>query len=296
MCMRFTRRPAVRMDADRTARASFVRIRALAVTKTGSGRVTSSPGGIDCGTDCTQIYDHGTRVTLTASQVATHVLVWSGCDIKTARTCSVTMNADKSVTATYTLSCPAGCESATCGNTEVCRCPGASCPANYARHGNCMATSPKECTGDTDGCGRSVRSTKCSTGRPRTELANRPAETCLYEHRDRSIFGCSHRQFTCRAKITHVGCVFSPGGQPFDPGPIGFGDDEEWTDYAHGYILPTFECGAQANTCDVAFEDETVTTDEYGVADRDDTESEWRWECRSDNGTVRQCALPKEGG
>ena len=66
--------------------------------------------------------------------------------------------------------------------------------------------------------------------------------------------------------------------------------------HALGYLLPTFECGATANTCDVAFEDETVTTDDHGVADKADTELEVRWECRSDNGTVRQCSLPKSGG
>ena len=36
--------------------------------------------------------------------------------------------------------------------------------------------------------------------------------------------------------------------------------------------------------------------DDYGVAAKDDAGTEWRWECRSDNGTVRQCSLPKSGG
>ena len=80
------------------------------------------------------------------------------------------------------------------------------------------------------------------------------------------------------------------------PGPIGFEDEEEWTEYAHGYLLPTFECGAKTNTCDIEFEDETATTDDYGVVDKDDTEGEWRWECHSDNGTVRQCSASKDGG
>jgi len=34
--------------------------------QTGHGRVTSDPSGIDCGTDCTQTYDAGSSVTLTA--------------------------------------------------------------------------------------------------------------------------------------------------------------------------------------------------------------------------------------
>ena len=84
-------------------------------------------------------------------------------------------------------------------------------------------------------------------------------------------------------------------GGPVTP-PIDFQDEEVWTDHAPGYILPNFECGAKANTCTVEFEDETVTTDDYGVVDKDDTDAEWRWECHSDNGTVRQCALPKDDG
>ena len=123
---------------------------------------------------------------------------------------------------------------------------------------------------------------------------NRAPAFCLYEHRDRSIFGCSHKQRVCRATITHVGCVLSLGG-PVTP-PVDFRDEEVWTKPAHGYILPTSECGTEANTCTVEFEDETVVTDDYGVVDNDDTDEEWRWECHSDNGTVRQCALPKGDG
>ena len=85
----------------------------------------------------------------------------------------------------------------------------------------------------------------------------------------------------------------APLGGPVTP-PIE--DEEVWTNHAPGYILPNFECGAKANTCTVEFEDETVTTDDYGVVDKDDTDGEWRWECHSDNGTVRQCALPKGDG
>ena len=39
-----------------------------------------------------------------------------------------------------------------------------------------------------------------------------------------------------------------------------------------------------------------VTMDDYGEVDKVDTETEMRWECRSDSGTVRQCSPPKSGG
>ena len=46
----------------------------LTVKVEGSGSVTSSPAGINCGSDCTETYDPGTGVTLTATpQGANHV-------------------------------------------------------------------------------------------------------------------------------------------------------------------------------------------------------------------------------
>ena len=67
-------------------------------------------------------------------------------------------------------------------------------------------------------------------------------------------------------------------------------------DYELGSLLPTFECGTVENTCDVTFEDETITTNDHGVVDKEDTATQALWECRSDNGTVRQCSMPKAGG
>ena len=44
------------------------------------------------------------------------------------------------------------------------------------------------------------------------------------------------------------------------------------------------------------WKDETLTTTDYGVVDKTDSIEDWLWECHSDNGAVRQCALPKDGG
>jgi uncharacterized repeat protein (TIGR02543 family) len=76
---------------------------ALSVTKagTGNGTVTSSPAGISCGTDCSESYANGTVVTLTAAPAAGSIFAgWSGSCTGTG-TCSVTMSAAKSVTATF---------------------------------------------------------------------------------------------------------------------------------------------------------------------------------------------------
>ncbi len=45
----------------------------------GSGTVTSSPAGINCGVDCSEVYNHGTLVTLTATPSVGSVFGgWSG--------------------------------------------------------------------------------------------------------------------------------------------------------------------------------------------------------------------------
>jgi uncharacterized repeat protein (TIGR02543 family) len=69
----------------------------------GSGTVTSSPPGIACGSDCTEIYDPGTGVTLTATPEGNGVFAgWSGACTGTSTTCTLTMNGPRSVTATFT--------------------------------------------------------------------------------------------------------------------------------------------------------------------------------------------------
>jgi len=68
----------------------------------GSGHVTSSPAGINCGTDCREIYDVGTTVSLTATSDLGSVLGgWSGDATGTATTIAVTLDTSKAVTATF---------------------------------------------------------------------------------------------------------------------------------------------------------------------------------------------------
>ncbi len=76
----------------------------LTVQKDGTGRgtVTSAPAGIDCGVDCAQDYDDGTQVALTATADAGSVFAgWSGGGCSGSGVCTVTMNADQTVIATF---------------------------------------------------------------------------------------------------------------------------------------------------------------------------------------------------
>ncbi len=73
----------------------------------GTGTVTSALVGVNCGTDCTEVYDKDTVVTLTATPDVGSVFVgWSGdADCSDGQ---VTMDVEKTCTATFGLFVPVG--------------------------------------------------------------------------------------------------------------------------------------------------------------------------------------------
>jgi len=76
----------------------------LTVTKSGagSGTVTSSPTGIDCGGTCSQAFDTGTTITLAATAAAGSTFSgWSGGGCAGTGDCHVTLGADTTVNATF---------------------------------------------------------------------------------------------------------------------------------------------------------------------------------------------------
>jgi len=76
----------------------------LNVSKSGSGSGTVTGPGINCGTDCSESYTAGTNVTLTATPASgSYFAGWSG-DCSGTGSCSLTMNSNKSVTATFNIS------------------------------------------------------------------------------------------------------------------------------------------------------------------------------------------------
>jgi hypothetical protein len=93
------------MNGPKLVTATFSNKPVLTVLKAGSGggTVTSTPAGVDCGADCTEPYTAGTTVTLTAVEGQNSVFIgWNGCTVGSdPMTCSVTMDASKSVTATF---------------------------------------------------------------------------------------------------------------------------------------------------------------------------------------------------
>jgi len=94
----------VTMSQARNIGASFVARHTLTVTKTGSGLVSSDVGAISCGATCTDDYDEGTRVTLTASAPpGSRFAGWSGACSGTANTCTVTMSEARNANATFVV-------------------------------------------------------------------------------------------------------------------------------------------------------------------------------------------------
>ena len=76
--------------------------RTLTVTKTGHGTVMSDDLGINCGADCSESYDQGTEITLTAQPDTDSAFAgWSGACSGTNPQCLISMNQNLAVTATF---------------------------------------------------------------------------------------------------------------------------------------------------------------------------------------------------
>jgi hypothetical protein len=78
----------------RTVTARFAAVaRQIQVTREGSGRITSSPAGIDCGATCS--YEHVGEVTLTATPFLGQTFEgWSELSCGTSATCEIPMGSD----------------------------------------------------------------------------------------------------------------------------------------------------------------------------------------------------------
>lgn len=82
----------------------------LSVSVSGSGSVTSSPGGINCGRTCAAGFARGTTVTLTAQGQSSTFNGWSGdcASAGTHATCTLVMTTNKHVGASFSTAGPGG--------------------------------------------------------------------------------------------------------------------------------------------------------------------------------------------
>jgi len=108
----------------------------LTVKKTGdgAGTVTSNPKGINCGSDCSQVYDMNVTVILSAKPAAgSNFIKWSG-DCSGMGNCTLDMNRARKVTVEFSTTCPSGyrdCGKFCCLSNQYCCSTGpACCPAS----------------------------------------------------------------------------------------------------------------------------------------------------------------------
>ncbi|MFL6576209.1 MAG: InlB B-repeat-containing protein [Povalibacter sp.] len=92
----------ITMTDGQSVTARFVVRPLLTVAVIGSGTVTSSPAGIDCGTQCITAYDPNALVTLTAQALAgSEFTQWSDSCSGSSGICQVSMDQAKKVTASF---------------------------------------------------------------------------------------------------------------------------------------------------------------------------------------------------
>ena len=99
---------SVTMNADSVVTATFTQLPpqrflvSVALQGAGSGRVTSTPAGIDCPGTCTMTAVAGTAVSLAAAPAAGSGFAGWGGACSGTLACSLTVTADSAVTATFT--------------------------------------------------------------------------------------------------------------------------------------------------------------------------------------------------
>jgi len=89
------------VNSDQSVTATFTQP-SVSVTVVGSGTVTSSPAGINCPGTCIANFAVGTKLTLTATAAKGFTFTgWSGGGCSGTGTCSITLNSNEAVTATF---------------------------------------------------------------------------------------------------------------------------------------------------------------------------------------------------
>lgn len=131
----------VSMTEARAVKASFALKRyTLTVEKRvdpQAGTITSSPAGISCGADCSADFDHGTKVTLTATpDDGGRFIAWSGVCWGSAPTCTVDMTWSPTVSADFIRTFPllvekTGVGTGTVKSSDQSISCGSSCSARF---------------------------------------------------------------------------------------------------------------------------------------------------------------------
>lgn len=100
----------VNLTGARNVTATFTTVptHRLSVATNGTGRGRVVGPGVACGADCSELYNDGTSVLLTANPTipGSRFTGWTGCDSPVGSTCTMSLSTDKTVTATFTQGPP----------------------------------------------------------------------------------------------------------------------------------------------------------------------------------------------
>ena len=129
----------VTMNRSRNVKAVFASTEVLTVDKVGrgSGTVVSSPGGINCGPDCSEAYAKGTMVELTATPDEGSTFVgFEGGNCGGQQTCIVRMNRSRDIQARFREAYTLAIDKRGAGNGTVTSSPagidcGLDCTEEY---------------------------------------------------------------------------------------------------------------------------------------------------------------------
>lgn len=143
----------------------------VAVAGSGTGTVTSAPASIVCGPACSTTYESATVVALSAAPAPESTFGgWSNSCSGTLSPCSVTMNADKAVSASFVFvgSDPFNCgaKGITCRDDQICTQSACQCRPGLTKtaSGSCvdLKSDPTHCGSLTTSCGSSAP--RCNAG------------------------------------------------------------------------------------------------------------------------------------
>ncbi|MCA9578451.1 MAG: hypothetical protein KC668_23625 [Myxococcales bacterium] len=216
------------MDADKTVGVTFDDADevSLLISRSGSGMgtVTSAPTGIDCGASCSAVFAPGEEITLTATETAGSTFMgWSGDCTGTGMTCTLTMSAARSVTATfdvntYMLSVARdGTGSGSVSSVPAAIDCGATCSAPYAHGTNVVLIAAADEGSTFTGWAGACQGTNTFCSVPITAAATATATF-------------TRDTYTLTAAVTGAGKIVSGAGG------IDCGSDCSET-YAHGQMV-----------------------------------------------------------
>ncbi|MCY3792961.1 MAG: hypothetical protein OXG51_01130, partial [Gammaproteobacteria bacterium] len=223
----------VTLSADATVGATIKPTRTLTVAAPSNGKVTGKAGAatvIDCGSDCTETVLDGTTVALTATGTGGYAFEsWGGaCASETTAGCTVTLDADKSVSVAFASTAIVG----KCDESVVDGC--AAGTLNSAAHSDTDADHHWRC----DGANGGADSPKCGKAKAGCGAGSR-----RWAANGNACTGSVTRASSGQTRTA------TDGGDPTRGSALFKCDDGAWTEQSGSTCTVALGCGSRENSC-----------------------------------------------